>query len=50
MNAHNHYGEKHWDLFNVPEVELPPAYDGHTPQIAAERLRAYLEQTGKSNG
>jgi hypothetical protein len=37
----NHYEEKHWDLFQVPE-ELPPAYDGHSPADAADRLRSAL--------
>lgn len=36
----NHYKAEHWELFTVPEVDLPPEYDGHTPQVAAERLRA----------
>lgn len=36
----NHYKAEHWELFAVPEVDLPPEYDGHTPQDAAERLRA----------
>ncbi|KUF05683.1 hypothetical protein [Leucobacter sp. G161] len=36
----NHYKAEHWGLFAVPEVDLPPEYDGHTPQDAAERLRA----------
>ncbi|GAA2022390.1 hypothetical protein WDZ16_13035 [Pseudokineococcus marinus] len=37
----NHYRAEHWDLFDfVPEVDLPPAYDGHTPAVAADRLRA----------
>jgi len=31
---------RHWDLFDVPAVDLPPRYDGHTPAVAAERLRA----------
>ena len=35
----NHYAAEHWDLFDVPAVELPPEYDGHTPNVAAERLR-----------
>lgn len=37
----NHYKAEHWDLFRVPEA-LSPAYDGHTPADAAERLRAPL--------
>lgn len=36
----NHYKAEHWGLFAVPEIDLPPEYDGHTPQDAAERLRA----------
>lgn len=44
----NHYKAEHWDLFNVPEVELPPAYDGHSPTDAANRLRKSIgEQNGK---
>lgn len=40
----NHYEEQHWDLFQVPEVELPPAYDRHTPAEAADRLARYVRQ------
>lgn len=39
----NHYKDEHWPLFQVPEVPLPPEYDGHTPQVAAERLRGTLD-------
>ena len=35
----NHYRDEHWDLFNIPAVEIAPEYDGHTPEIAAKRLR-----------
>lgn len=44
----NHYEAKHWGLFNVPE-ELPPAYDGHAPAEAADRLRRALglDQDGR---
>lgn len=44
----NHYKAEYWDLFDVPEVWLPAVYDGHTPAIAAERMRDYLVslQTG----
>lgn len=38
----NHYRDEHWDLFDVPDVDLPPEYDGHTPGDAADRLRAAL--------
>jgi len=37
----NHYRAEHWDLFHLPEG-TPPAYDGHTPEIAAERMRQLL--------
>jgi hypothetical protein len=39
----NHYRDEHWDLFNVPEAEIPPVYDGHTPADAATRLRSALQ-------
>lgn len=38
----NHYEATHWDLFQVPEVDLPPEWDGHTPADAADRLERYL--------
>ena len=38
----NHYRNEFWNLFDCPEVEAAPEWDGHTPQIAAERLRAAL--------
>lgn len=38
----NHYKAEHWGLFVCPEVELAPTWDGHTPAVAAERLRAAL--------
>lgn len=38
----NHYRTERWDLFDVPVVDLPPEYDGHTPADAADRLRAAL--------
>lgn len=42
----NHYAAEHWNLFSVPEVALPPEYDGHTPTEAADRLRAALTGQG----
>lgn len=39
----NHYKAEHWGLFKVPEVELPPEYDGHSPHDAARRLRIEAE-------
>lgn len=38
----NHYEKQYWELFAVPEVTLPPEYDGHTAQDAARRLRDAL--------
>ena len=38
----NHYPERDWPLFDVPEVERPTEWDGHTPQEAAARIRAAL--------
>jgi hypothetical protein len=47
----NHYEAQHWDLFNVPEPpSLPPAYDGHTPAEAADRLRAALAAQLREGG
>jgi hypothetical protein len=40
----NHYELKDWDLFNIPEVETAPKWDGHTPQDVAKRLRGYLQR------
>lgn len=39
----NHYRDEFWNLFRVPEVPLPPEYDGHTPEDAATRLRSALD-------
>jgi hypothetical protein len=37
-----HYANADWDLFDVPEVALPPEWDGHSPAEAARRLRDAL--------
>lgn len=42
----NHYREEHWSLFDVPAVEMPPEYDGHSPADAADRLRRALNPEG----
>lgn len=39
----NHYEDRHWDLFDVPEAEMAPEWDGHTPNDAADRLESFLE-------
>lgn len=38
----NHYKADFWHLFQVPEVDLAPEWDGHTPAEAASRLREAL--------
>lgn len=34
----NHYEAKHWGLFDIPEVDLAPEWDGHTAAEGLERL------------
>lgn len=34
-----HYDiEPYWNMFNVKEIEKAPKWDGHTPQVAIERI------------
>lgn len=41
----NHYKLEHWDLFACREVETPSEpWDGHTPDIAEERLRVLVSK------
>jgi len=40
--ATNHYKGEHWDMFQIPEVDLAPEWDGHTPAEALQRLLASL--------
>lgn len=44
----NHYKAEFWDMFDVPEVDLAPEYDGHTPAEAANRLRADIIRQAKA--
>ncbi|GAA1298297.1 MULTISPECIES: WDGH domain-containing protein [Micrococcales] len=39
----NHYGRDAWGLFQIPEAEVPPKYDGHTPAEVVDRLRRALD-------
>lgn len=41
----NHYKltELNWRMFQVPTVSLPPVWDGHTPEVALERLQRYVQ-------
>lgn len=43
----NHYRNDLWNLFDIPEEELAPPWDGHTPQMAAARLEAWLMTFGR---
>ncbi|MBN0039369.1 hypothetical protein JN535_04165 [Cellulosimicrobium cellulans] len=38
----NHYQSEHWNLFQIPECDLAPDYDGHTPAEALERLQEFI--------
>ena len=38
----NHYRVQHWGLFKVEERERSAPYDGHTPEIALQRLMEFL--------
>lgn len=42
----NHYRMKDWDLFQIDEVVMAPEWDGHTPEVVAQRLRSYLAPIG----
>lgn len=47
----NHYEEKDWNLFVIPEVDTAPEWDGHTPEDVATRLRAFImEYDPRANG
>jgi len=35
----NHYEDKDWDLFKIPEYELADKFDGHTPNDVITRLK-----------
>lgn len=38
-----HYDiDPYWDMFDVPEVQSAPKFDGHTPEIALERIFNYF--------
>ena len=44
----NHYEDKYWDLFDCPEVETAPEWDGHTPREAADRIERALQDPEKA--
>ena len=43
----NHYRAEHWAMFRVAEVETAPTWDGHTPAMAADRMRRFLAEESK---
>lgn len=40
----NHYEEKDWDLFDIPERIRADEWDGHTPEEAADRIEQFLRE------
>lgn len=44
--ASYHYDMKYWNAFNCKELPNAPKFDGHTPEIAINRLYGYF--LGKS--
>lgn len=44
----NHYELKYWDLFDIPEYEHAPEWDGSTPQEEDDRLEQWLHPTNTS--
>lgn len=38
----NHYENKDWDLFKIPELEIAFEWDGHTNNDVADRIKEYL--------
>lgn len=39
----NHYENRYWELFNIPELDTAWEWDGHTPNEAADRIESYLK-------
>ncbi len=37
-----HYELADWDLFDIPEQQTADKWDGHTPEIANQRVREFL--------
>ena len=40
----NHYKMRDWDYFKIRQLPRAPLWDGHTPALAAVRLRQFLSQ------
>lgn len=41
-DATYHYDLEHWDRFNVPELPHAPKFDGHTPELAMQRIEKFF--------
>lgn len=39
----NHYENRYWELFNIPELDTAWEWDGHTPKEVADRIESYLK-------
>lgn len=40
-----HYDiDPYWDIFNVPEINKAPEFDGHTPEDAVNRIYKYFTE------
>lgn len=39
----NHYENRYWELFNIPELDTAWEWDEHTPNEAADRIESYLK-------
>lgn len=47
-NATYHYDiEPYWDMFKVKELERAPKWDGHTPQMAIDRISRLSVEVAK---
>lgn len=46
--ATNHYKGEHWNMFPIEEHETAPEWDGHTPAVALDRLKAFLAAVGSA--
>jgi hypothetical protein len=44
----NHYEMKYWDLFNIPERDKADQWDGHSPEVAKQRLTSFILSGDKS--
>lgn len=39
----NHYEDKYWDMFKIPEKDMANIWDGHTPQEAYKRMITFIK-------